>query len=50
MVLYIERDSQKAIILGKGGQRIKQIGAAARTELEEMMERRVHSAPACQGA
>jgi GTPase len=42
MVLYIERDSQKAIILGKGGQRIKQIGAAARTELEEMMERRVH--------
>ena len=40
--LHVERDSQKAIILGKGGQRIKQIGAAARTELEEMMERRVH--------
>jgi len=31
MVVYIERDSQKAIVLGKGGQRIKQIGAAART-------------------
>ncbi|WP_246149159.1 GTPase Era [Skermanella pratensis] len=42
MVVFTERDSQKAIILGKGGQRIKQIGATARTELEEMLERRVH--------
>ena len=42
MVVFTERDSQKAIILGKGGQRIKQIGAAARLELEEMLERRVH--------
>jgi GTP-binding protein Era len=42
MVIFIERDSQKAIVLGKGGQQIKQIGAAARKELEEMLERRVH--------
>jgi len=41
-VVYVQRDSQKAIVLGKGGSRIKQIGAAARRELEEMMERRVH--------
>lgn len=41
-VIYVRRDSQKAIVLGKGGARIKQIGQAARVELEEMMEQRVH--------
>lgn len=40
--LYVMRDSQKAIVLGKGGSRIKKLGAAARLELEEMLERRVH--------
>ncbi|SDF14838.1 MULTISPECIES: GTPase Era [Thalassobaculum] len=40
--LYVERDSQKKIALGKGGQKIKEIGSLARTELEEMLERRVH--------
>jgi GTP-binding protein Era len=40
--LYVERDSQKKIALGKGGQKIKEIGSKARTELEEMLERRVH--------
>ncbi|WPZ33036.1 GTPase Era [Thalassobaculum sp. OXR-137] len=40
--LYVERDSQKKIALGKGGQKIKEIGSQARTELEEMLERRVH--------
>jgi GTP-binding protein Era len=38
----VQRDSQKAIVLGKGGQRIKHIGAAARQELEALLERRVH--------
>jgi GTP-binding protein Era len=42
MVDYVQRDSQKAIVLGKGGQRIKHIGAAARQELEALLERRVH--------
>jgi GTPase len=42
MVAYVQRDSQKAIVLGKGGQRIKHIGAAARQELEALLERRVH--------
>jgi GTP-binding protein Era len=41
-VVYIQRDGQKAIVLGKGGQRIKQIGQAARSELETLLERRVH--------
>jgi GTP-binding protein Era len=41
-VIYVQRDSQKPIVLGKGGRRIKTIGAEARTELEEILERRVH--------
>ena len=40
--VYVQRDSQKAIVLGKGGQTIKEIGAQAREELQEMFERRVH--------
>lgn len=41
-VIYVQRDSQKAIVVGKGGHQIKAIGAAARTELETLLERRVH--------
>jgi GTPase len=41
-VIYVERPSQRAIVLGERGQRIKSIGARARTELERMLERRVH--------
>ncbi len=41
-VIYIERSSQKGIVLGRGGARIKALGEAARTELEEILERRVH--------
>jgi GTP-binding protein Era len=41
-IVYVQRDSQKAIVLGKGGQTIKEIGAQAREELQEMFERRVH--------
>ncbi len=41
-VIYVMRDTQKAIILGKGGSRIRKIGEAARRELEEILERRVH--------
>lgn len=40
--IYVMRDTQKAIVLGKGGMRIKKIGQAAREELEEILERRVH--------
>ena len=42
LVIYVERASQKAIVLGKGGSRIKALGEAARKELEQIFERRVH--------
>lgn len=41
-VIYIKTASQKAIILGKGGQRIKAIGAASRLELQEIFGQAVH--------
>jgi len=41
-VIYVRRDGQKAIVLGKGGAQIKAIGAAARKELETLLERPVH--------
>jgi GTPase len=41
-VIYVRRPGQRAIVLGDGGQRIKAIGARARAELEQMLERRVH--------
>ena len=40
--IYVERDSQKAIVLGKGGARIRQLGRAAREELQELLEQRIH--------
>jgi len=41
-VIFVQRPSQRAIVLGQGGQRIKGIGARARAELERILERRVH--------
>ena len=41
-VIIIERDSHKGMVLGKGGQRIKAVGAAAREELEAMFGCKVH--------
>ena len=41
-VIYVERQSQRAIVLGEGGQRIKAIGARARAELGMLLARRVH--------
>ena len=40
--IYVRRPTQKAIVLGKGGRRIKAVGAAARRELEALLDRRVH--------
>ena len=41
-IVYVARDNQKAIVLGKGGSRIKQVREAAQAELVEMLERKVH--------
>src|SRR4029079_4961529 len=40
--ILVERDSQKAIVLGKGGSRLKAIGQAARAEISEHLGRKVH--------
>jgi GTP-binding protein Era len=41
-IIYVQRDGQKAIVLGKGGQTIKKIGELAREELETLFGHRVH--------
>lgn len=41
-VIYVEREGQRKIVLGKEGQQIKLIGQLARRELEDTLERRVH--------
>jgi len=40
--ILVERDSQKAIVIGKGGSRLKQIGQAAREAISEHLGRKVH--------
>lgn len=40
--IYVQREGQKAIVLGKGGQTIKLLGEMARKEMEEIFGRRVH--------
>lgn len=40
--ILVERDSQKAIVIGKGGRRLKSIGASARAEITEHLGRPVH--------
>ena len=42
ITIYVEKDNQKIIILGHGGQMIKRIGQAARKEIEDLLEERVH--------
>jgi GTP-binding protein Era len=40
--IYVQRDTQKAIVLGKGGSQIRKIGEAARVDLENIMGNPVH--------
>ncbi|WP_242091190.1 GTPase Era [Curtobacterium sp. DN_7.5] len=35
--LFVERDSQKAIVIGRGGERLKDVGSRARTEIESLL-------------
>ncbi|SUB56785.1 GTPase Era [Peptoniphilus lacrimalis] len=41
-VIYVERDSHKAIVIGKGGSMLKKIGTSARRELENMLDSKVN--------
>ena len=41
-IVYLQRESHKPMVLGKGGSRIKEVGSAARRELEALIGRRVH--------
>ena len=45
--IHVERDSQKGIVIGKKGAKLKQIGEAARQAIEEMMETRVFPETIC---
>lgn len=40
--LFVERDSQKGIIIGKGGSRLKEVGTRARREINQLLGRKVH--------
>ena len=40
--IYVERPSQKGIIIGKGGAKLKQIGIEAREDIEKLLGRHVH--------
>ncbi len=42
--LYVERDSQKGIIIGKGGARLREVGATARGQIEQLLGRKVYLA------
>ena len=42
--ILVERENQKGIVIGEGGQRIKEIGSAARQRLQEILGRQVHLA------
>ncbi len=41
-LIYVQKDSQKGIVLGKGGSRVKRVGQDARVELEDILGHRVH--------
>jgi GTP-binding protein Era len=41
-IIWVERDSQKGIVVGKGGAVLKRVGREARLELNEQLGRRVH--------
>ncbi|KUI38313.1 GTPase Era [Mycobacterium sp. GA-2829] len=41
-ILYVERDSQKGIVIGKGGTRLREVGTAARTQIEKLLGTKVY--------
>ena len=41
-VIWVERDNQKGIVIGKNGERLKEIGKQSRLDIAKLIERRVH--------
>ena len=41
-VIYVERDSQKGILIGKGGEKIKKVGMEARQDIEKFFDKKVY--------
>jgi GTP-binding protein Era len=41
-ILYVERDSQKGIVIGKGGARLREVGTAARVQIEKLLGTKVY--------
>ena len=41
-ILYVERPSQKGIVIGKGGARLREVGTAARTQIEKLLGTKVY--------
>ena len=41
-ILYVERDSQKGIVIGRGGARLKEVGTSARRQIEKLLGTKVY--------
>jgi GTP-binding protein Era len=41
-VMYVERESQKGIVIGTGGKRLREVGTAARTQIEALLGSKVY--------
>lgn len=41
-VIWVEKNSQKSIVIGKGGKNLKEIGSRARREMEQLFDSKVH--------
>jgi GTPase len=41
-ILFVERDSQRGIVIGKGGARLREVGTAARTQIEKLLGTKVY--------
>jgi GTP-binding protein Era len=42
VLIWVDRDSHRGIVVGKGGQRLKKIGSAARRDIEQLLGKQVH--------
>jgi GTP-binding protein Era len=42
VTIWVDRDSHRGIVVGRGGEQIKQVGRAARLDLEKLLGQRLH--------